>query len=1284
MMKKLIVFLVFVLACTLLLASCGGDTCYHENIEGGVCVDCGKSFGTTYTFNFVSPDGTTTQTVLNSDKLVEPTMPTVPEGYEFNGWWIDDSGSFDFNSPAYVYTDRYAVNGTVTVTARIEPKTWSITYVNPFNEGDIAGGNPRKYQTGQTVEIKNENVFGYGYDFVGWFFDEELTQPATVITGKMEDITLYAKAYYLPFATVTELDDGSVELSGLRPSYGPWVEGGENTLIIPETYGGKRISSVSVSANYLTHLVIESNYCTVKNIPGSVKSIQVSDDHEIYKYVDGSLYSKDGTILYVFLPARNTMHAEIPEGVTTIADGAVIAAYDASVSYKSLTLPTTLTTIEANFYYAEILEIYNLSSHITVTAGSNDNGQIAKHALAVHTDRNAKSILDEKDGFVFLETDDVKYLIAYVGTDTVVSLPDTSIYDIYEYAFRNTNITEITVSAGVRKIEHGAFPASLQKITFEGAGLELLGTPFQWTNASGKEVHVKSIEQWLTFTFEGGGSNPFCNNNAGLYIDGVLVTDVVIPDGASIPAYAFYDYQHLNSVTVGEGVTVIPLYAFSKSSIVTLVISNGVQEIKSGAFGDCEKLAEVELPSSLVSLGADAFYGSATLIEVADDGAKYVGNWLVGASSDLIGDTLTIREGTVGIANDSIAHNGIKTVIIPASVKYLGSRAITAREIDTIYYNAVDAVVNGTGCFYQTGMNSAGITVYIGAGVRSIPANLFGGDRASGLLYGTYAANVKVVEFLGNAVKSIGDRAFANAIYLESIVLPDSLESIGQGAFVGCSALKSINIPKNVKSIAGSAFNTCYALESIYYYAKDADVEASSSSALFGGAGSNASACVLTVGREVTSIPAYAFYSASLTSVIVETDSVLTVIEESAFQNNGRLVSIDLADSVDTLGKYSFAYCSSLAEINGSGLAYVDEKAIYESRNMPDDWGCEVYGNINYYFKTALSPVSNNITWARFKSGSVIPDGFFQYCLQLQHVYIAKGSQVGDEMFRINSFSNISKRLTLRVFFEDNDYEGTSAWRRVITHEGTEYNLSMVVSVNGENTTLGKTQFSVPITSDGFAYSVDTRSTPPTATILGYFANADSLTIGGMIGEYLIYDVADYAFYMHDGINFVVVDAYEIGDMSFAASSIYSITLSGVDDVATGAFLGCVKLHDATLSDVEEIGAYAFNGCTSLAWIDISSDSNSNFFIRDYAFAGCASLTEITLPINTYTIATGAFLESGITKVYTSASEWYIIADAAGTNPDIISTYTVSTPEALASALVTTYNNYYWANKAYM
>ncbi len=64
--------------------------------------------------------------------------------------------------------------------------------------------------------------------------------------------------------------------------------------------------------------------------------------------------------------------------------------------------------------------------------------------------------------------------------------------------------------------------------------------------------------------------------------------------------------------------------------------------------------------------------------------------------------------------------------------------------------------------------------------------------------------------------KIIAESAFANAIYLKSIVIPDGVEYINDYAFAGCESLESITLGKGVKEIGSSAFQQCVSLKDIY------------------------------------------------------------------------------------------------------------------------------------------------------------------------------------------------------------------------------------------------------------------------------------------------------------------------------------------------------------------------------------------------------------------------------------------------------------------------------------
>lgn len=61
----------------------------------------------------------------------------------------------------------------------------------------------------------------------------------------------------------------------------------------------------------------------------------------------------------------------------------------------------------------------------------------------------------------------------------------------------------------------------------------------------------------------------------------------------------------------------------------------------------------------------------------------------------------------------------------------------------------------------------------------------------------------------------IGDYAFYNCQFLESVTIPEGVTSIGEGAFYCCHRLTDLSIPENVTCIGNRAFGFCGRMESL-------------------------------------------------------------------------------------------------------------------------------------------------------------------------------------------------------------------------------------------------------------------------------------------------------------------------------------------------------------------------------------------------------------------------------------------------------------------------------------
>lgn len=154
------------------------------------------------------------------------------------------------------------------------------------------------------------------------------------------------------------------------------------------------------------------------------------------------------------------------------------------------------------------------------------------------------------------------------------------------------------------------------------------------------------------------------------------------------------------------------------------------------------------------------------------------------------------------------------------------------------------------------------------------------------------------------SVTRISSYAFAYCKHLEFVTIPDSVTHTSSYEFEGSNSLTSVAIPNGVSSISAYAFNNCDSLKSVII----PDSVTVISDYAFNGCVSLAS---VVIPKNASSIMQYAFYRCvNLKSLTIL--SGIFSIPHNVFYNCGSLASVTIPSSVHSFGSSVFGSCGSV------------------------------------------------------------------------------------------------------------------------------------------------------------------------------------------------------------------------------------------------------------------------------------------------------------------------------------------------------------------------------------
>ena len=188
--------------------------------------------------------------------------------------------------------------------------------------------------------------------------------------------------------------------------------------------------------------------------------------------------------------------------------------------------------------------------------------------------------------------------------------------------------------------------------TFLLAIVASVGTLFAESSGTCGENLTWTLSDEGVLTISGTGAMTDYSSSAPWYSSRSSITSVIISDGVTSIGYgAFYDCSSLTSVT----------------------IPNSVTSIGYRAFEDCSSLTSVTIGNSVTSIGSSAFSGCNSLPVI--DNIRYADTYLVEAV-DKTFSAYTIKDGTIWIGSSAFADcSSMTSVIIPNSVTSIGGGA---------------------------------------------------------------------------------------------------------------------------------------------------------------------------------------------------------------------------------------------------------------------------------------------------------------------------------------------------------------------------------------------------------------------------------------------------------------------------------------------------------------------------------------------------------------------------------------------------------------------------------
>lgn len=969
----------------------------------------------------------------------------------------------------------------------------------------------------------------------------------------------------------------------------------------------ENVTNVADQAFYgcasLTNITISSTVVEIGNEVffgcTDLAAISVAAGNPAYFSVEGILFNHSQTALIAWPPANPAASYVIPNGVTTIEDG----AFAECTNLISVTIPTSVTSIGASTFEDD----YNL--------------------ISLYFEGNAPGI---GTGAFFGDFDACAYYPPGAsGWTTFPTIPATPASGSLQVIISPS----AAINAGAQwQVDNGPWQNVETVMTnlATGAHTVTFNTFDGWSPTTPLSQSVSiSPNSFTTITANFVPTNfDYSISQGTVTINAYLGTNAVV----SIPG-----------VLSDLPVTGIAAFAFpfAEGSLTSVTIPASVTNIDGDTFYDCTNLSEINADPqnpAYTSVNGVLFNKSeTTLVQYP---AGLVGSYVVPT------DVTNIEDAFAGCLLTNVTLSASVANIDPNA--FLGCSGLAAINVASanpaygslggVLFNKMQTII----VQFPPGLTGS----YVIPGTVTNIGSSFDGCSLSHLA-------------IPGSVTSIEDLSGCHA--LAGVSLSNGVASIGAFAFNGDAALASVVIPASVTYIGQPAFYQCYGLTNITVAAGNPNYS-SAYGVLYdkgqqtllefpGGVGGG-----FAIPPGVTSVGQYAFSGTSASSVTMP--GSVSNISAEAFSFDNSLTNVTIGDGVVSIGAGAFAYCDFLTYITipnsvaslgadafwqcgklaavtvGSGVASIGADAFENCANLE---GVYFLGNA----PTAVSDVfddDNNLSgiyynpgttgWGTFLGGGLSVDVFG---------YTADGSGV-----EITNYAGPAATVTIPASIGGQPVIGIGAW--AFANTGV-----LGVTIPDTVTSIGESAFAgcanlafvtlantVTNIGDGAFYASGLTNfvIPEGVTAVGATNFYDCEYLASVTIPNSVTSIGTAAF-QYCGLSSITIpdSVTNLGLYAFSGSGLATVTIpNGITSIPGDAFFDCEQLASVTFSDnLGDIGTNAFDYCLSLESLVIPAGLTN---MGEAAFANCDHLASVYFEGNAPNADSTVFIGDPVVAYY--------------------------------------------------